>query len=101
MVTNMSEPRFMKFKREMEPAEKIYTKEIERFSKKFDALGTMELKEVPDIDTLDYVYSFEKLNGTKEEELDEILEKLYSHMENFSKNKGIGEFSRNTIILFI
>ena len=95
----MSEQRFLKFKREMAPAEKIYTEEIEKFGKNFDSLGAMNMKEVPDIDTLDYVYSFEKLNGAKEEELDEILEKLYEHMENFSNANGIREFYINSVII--
>ena len=52
--------RLEKFKKEMEPAKEIYTKEIKDYAEKFDALGEMTLRERPDIDTLDYIYSFEK-----------------------------------------
>ena len=51
------------FKKRMENAEKLYTREISNFAEKFDALGEMTLKEIPDIDTQEYVYCFEKVNG--------------------------------------
>ena len=87
-----------KFKQEMKPAKELYTKEIEDFAKKFDALGEMTLRERPDIDTLDYIYSFEKLNGTSNEELDSIHRELYDHMKKFSKENNIHEFYMNAII---
>lgn len=90
--------RLERFKREMEPAKELYTKEIKDFAKKFDALGEMSVKERPDIDTLDYIYSFEKLNGTSAEELDLIHGELYEHMKKFSKENDIHEFYMNTII---
>ncbi|WP_407391595.1 hypothetical protein [Methanobrevibacter sp.] len=88
------------FKREMEPAKEIYTKEIKDFAKKYDFLGEMSLIEDPDIDTLDYIYSFEKFNGTSEEILDKTLKELYRHMKEFSKANGIYEFCRNAIISY-
>ena len=87
-----------RFKKEMEPAKEIYTKEIKDFARKFDALGEMTLRERPDIDTMDYIYSFEKVNGTSPEELDSIHNELYNHMKNFSKEKNIHEFYMNAII---
>lgn len=96
----MEETNLDEFKREMEPAKKIYTKEIKKFAKNYDFLGKMTIHEEPDIDTQEYVYSFEKLNGTKESILDKTLKELYSHMKEFSKTNGIYEFSRNTIISF-
>jgi len=90
--------RLERFKRQMEPAKELYTKEISNFAKNFDALGEMSVKERPDIDTLDYIYSFEKLNGTSAEELDLIHSELYDHMKKFSKENGIHEFYMNTVI---
>ncbi|WP_407377227.1 hypothetical protein [Methanobrevibacter sp.] len=60
----------------------------------------MTLKEEPDIDTQDYIYCFEKLNGTREDVLDQTLTELYNHMDKFSKAKGIDKFSRNATISF-
>lgn len=80
------------FKKEMEPSKELYTKEIEDFSKKFDVLGKMTLSEFPDIDTQEYIFSFEKLNGASQKELDEILIEIYNHMEKFSKQNGIERF---------
>ena len=90
--------RLSKFKKEMEPAKEIYTKELEDFAKKYDSIGKMSLKEEPDIDTMDYIYSFEKLNGTTTEELDQIQLELYDHMEKFSKENGITKFYQNARI---
>ena len=88
----------MQHKEEMEPAKKIYTKELKDFAKRFEDLGEMTLKEQPDIDTMDYIYSFEKLNGASEEDLEAIHNELYDHMEKFSKENGIYEFFMNSVI---
>lgn len=90
--------RLSKFQKEMEPAKEIYTKELENFAKKYDSIGKMSLREEPDIETMDYIYSFEKLNGAATEELDQILIEIYDHMEEFSKQNGINRFSQNAII---
>jgi hypothetical protein len=90
--------RLSKFQKEMEPAKEIYTKELENFAKKYDSIGKMSLKEVPDIDTMDYIYSFEKLNGTTPSELNQIQLELYDHMEEFSKANGITKFYQNARI---
>ena len=95
MVTKLEQ-----FKCEMEPAKEIYIKELKEFSKKYDYLGDMTLIERPDIDTLDYLFSFENLNGTSEDILDKTINELYKHMEEFSKANGIGEFNRNATILY-
>ncbi|WP_406537403.1 hypothetical protein [Methanobrevibacter sp.] len=81
-----------RFKKSMEGAKEIYTREIMDFTSKIDALGEMTLIEDQDIDTQHYIYSFEKLNETSQRELDEILLEIYSHMEEFSKQNGIEEF---------
>lgn len=60
----------------------------------------MTLEEFPDIDTQDYVFCFENLNGTSEEILDKTLTELYDHMDNFSKANGIDRFSRNVVITY-
>ena len=88
------------FKQEMGPAKEIYAAEIEKFAKKFEFLGELTIHEEPDIDTVDYIYSFENLNGTSEEVLDQTMVELYNHMTIFSKANGISEFSKNTTILY-
>lgn len=90
--------RLEKFKQEMEPAKEIYTKEIQDFAKNYDFLGKMTLREEPDIDTQDYIFCFEKLNGTSEDIVDKTLTELYDHMDEFSKAKGIDKFSKNASI---
>ena len=93
MVTKLD-----KFKKEMEYPKKIYTNELIDFAKNYNFLGEMTLIEEPDIDTLDYIYSFEKLNGTSEEVLDKTLTELYDHMAEFSKENGIDKYCRNACI---
>ena len=82
----------------MENAEKLYTREISNFAEKFDALGEMTLKEIPDIDTQEYVYCFEKVNGIPQDELDNILLEICDHMDEFSKVNNIENFNRAVII---
>ena len=55
------------FRMEMEEPKKIYTEELKRFIKKYDFLGEPILIEDPDIDTVDYIYYLNKLNGTPED----------------------------------
>ena len=81
-----------KFKKNMEPAKEIYTREITDFTSKIDALGEMTLIEDHDIDTQQYIYSFEISNGLSQSESDEIILEIYAHMEEFSKQNGIEEF---------
>ena len=90
--------RLERFKREMEPAKEIYSQEIKDFAKNYDFLGEMTLREEPDIDTQDYIFCFENLNGTSEDVLDKTLTELYDHMDEFSKENGIEKFSRNASI---
>lgn len=90
--------RLEKFKQEMENSKKIYTQELETFAKKYDFLGEVTLREEPDIDTQDYIFCFEKTNGTSEETLDKTLKELYDHMDEFSKKQGINKFCRNASI---
>lgn len=87
-----------KFKKEMEPAKKIYTNEIKKFAENYDFLGEMVLREEPDIDTQDYIFIFEKLNGTSEDVLDKTLTEIYDHMAQFSKENGIDTFCRNASV---
>ena len=86
------------FKERMEPAKELYTREILDFTRKYDALGEMTLIEEPDIDTQEYIYSFENLNGTSQEELDEIFLEICNHMKHFSKSRGIEGFWQNVRI---
>ena len=93
-----NETKLLKFKRLMEPAKEIYTKELKDFSKKYNSIGNMTLTEDPDIDTMDYLYSFEKLNGITDAEADSIHSALYAHMKKFSKEQGIYEYYLNSVI---
>jgi type I site-specific restriction-modification system R (restriction) subunit len=86
------------FRKRMEPAKELYTEEIIDFTKKYDALGKLTIIEEPDIDTQEYIYSFEKLNGTSQEELDRISIEIMNHMEKFSKANGIENFDRAVCI---
>lgn len=86
------------FRKRMEPSEKLYTSEILDFTEKFDELGEMTLIEDPDIDTQEYIYQFEKLNGTTEESLDKILIEICNHMDKFTKNNGIEQFDQYVCI---
>lgn len=93
MVTGLE-----KFKKEMEPARQLYAREIRDFARRYDALGEMTMSEFPDIDTQDYIFSFEKVNGTSEEELDVIHSEISQHMEEFSRIHGIEKFCQNACI---
>ena len=95
MVTRLD-----RFKKEMEGAKELYTKEIKDFARNYEFLGEMTLEERPDIDTQDYIFCFEKLNGTSEDVLDKTLRELYDHMDEFSNVKGIDRFSRNVVISY-
>lgn len=88
------------FKEEMEPAKELYMNEIKEFAKNYDFLGEMTLQELPDIDTQEYIFRFEKLNGTSEDVLDTTLKELYLHMREFSKVHGIDKFARNAVISY-
>ena len=94
MVTNLE-----RFKKEMEPARRLYAREIRDFTRRYDALGEMTMGEFPDIDVQEYFFDFEVVNGTSQRELDEIHMEIYNHMEEFSKLHGIEKFSKWTRIL--
>ena len=82
----------------MESAKNLYARELKDFTKKYDVLGNMTLIEQPDIDTQEYIFSFENLNGTSQKELDEIFLEISSHMRNFSKANDIEGFSQTVRI---
>ena len=62
-------------------------------------MGKLTIIEEPDIDTQGYIYSFERLNGTSQEELDRISIEIMEHMEKFSIANGIENFDRAVCIL--
>ena len=82
------------FRMRMEKPKEIYTEELVKFSKKYDFLGDFTIVEDPDIDTVDYIYYFNNLNGTSDEILDSACDEIYNHMIKFSQDNGINEFSR-------
>lgn len=87
-----------RFRKEMQPAERLFSREIVDFAKRYDALGEMSMSEFPDIDTQEYIYSFECLNGTSQKELDEIFLEISDHMEEFSRTHGIEKFCKCAVI---
>ncbi|MBQ8017631.1 MAG: hypothetical protein IJ258_05930 [Methanobrevibacter sp.] len=93
MVTNLE-----RFKKEMEPARQLYACEIRDFAKNFDALGEMSMREFPDIDVQEYIFDFEKVEGTSEEELDKIHDEISNYMKEFSKVHGIEKFFQYSCI---
>ena len=82
----------------MEKPKEIYAREIGNFTKRYPNLGKMTIEEEPDIDVQEYIFSFENLNGTSQDELDKIYLEIADHMDEFSKNNGIEEFSKWTVI---
>lgn len=86
------------FRMEMEEPKKIYTEELGRFSKKYDFLDEFTIVEEPDIDTVDYIYHFNNINGTSKEIINSARDEMYNHMVKFSKSNGIDDFSRNAHI---
>lgn len=87
------------FRMEMEESKRIYTEELRKFAKKYDFLGDFTIVEEPDIDTLDYIYYFNSLNGTEKEILNSTRDEIYKHMVRFSKSNGIDDFSKNAHIV--
>lgn len=87
-----------RFKKEMEPARELYTREIRDFTKRYDVLGEMTTKEFPDIDTQEYIFAFEKDDGTSQKELDRILLEISDHMGEFSKIHCIEKFDQFSCI---
>ena len=84
----------------MEEPKKIYTEELKKFAQKYDFLGDFTIVEDPDIDTVDYIYYFNSLNGTSDEILDSACDEIYNHMVNFSKANGINDFCRIAYIFY-
>ena len=87
------------FKARMEGPKKLYSEELNRFAKRYNFLSEFTLVEEPDIDTLDYVYYFNNLNGTSKETLKSTLAEIYDHMDKFSQLKGIDEYNENVVII--
>ena len=71
------------FKKEMETPKELYAREIEDFTKRYPNLGNMTIEEEPDIDVQEYIFSFENLNGTSQDELDRIYLEITDHMDEF------------------
>lgn len=83
----------------MEPAKEMYTRELSDFTRRYECLGEMTLIEEPDIDTPEYIYSFEKVNGTSQKEMDKIFLEVSGHMDEFSKVNGIEKFCQWAYVL--
>ena len=88
------------FRMEMEESKRIYTEELEKFIQKYDFLCGFTIVEEPDIDTIDYIYCFNNINGTSDEILYSVRDEILGHMVKFCKNNGIDEFSKNASIFF-
>lgn len=79
----------------IEKSKELFMAELKDFTKKYDFLGEVTLSEEPDIDTIDYIYSIENLNGKSVDDLFPILGEIANHMEKFSKANNIYEFYTN------
>ena len=88
------------FRMEMEEPKRIYTEELKKFAKKYDFLGDFTIVEERDIDTADYFFCFNNLNGTSDETLYSTRDEIYDHMIKFCEDNGIDEFSKNAFIFF-
>ena len=96
-------PQMMKidqFRARMEKPKEIYTKELVKFIRRYDFLDEFTIIEERDFDTADYIYYFNNLNGTRDEEISSARKEIYDHMIKFSEKKGIDEFSKNAFIYF-
>lgn len=58
----------------------------------------MSIKMQPDIDTMDFIYSFERVDGVTEDQINQILDELCIHMRTFCKGNNIWDFYLNVVI---
>ena len=73
----------------LEEIQERFMNELKDFTRKYDFLGEITLKVEPDIDTLDFIYSFEILNGKRMDELDDVVVEISRHMREFSKQNNM------------
>lgn len=66
--------------------------ELEDFTGRYDFLGEITLTVEPDIDTMDFIYSFENLNGKRMDELGSTVVEISRHMREFSKRNDIYDY---------
>ena len=59
-------------------------RELEDFTKQYDFLGEITLTVEQDIDTLDFIYFIENLNGKRMDELGPVVVEISRHMGDFS-----------------
>lgn len=95
MITKLEE-----FQQEMEPLKEKFTAELKEYVKKYDFLGDLTIIEEPDIDTSDYIFSFEKLNDVKKEVIDSAIHEIEKHMLAYTKANNLENFARNACILY-
>lgn len=88
------------FRLEMEPLKEKFTQELKEYVKKYDFLGELTIIEEPDIDTSDYIFSFEKLNDVKKEVADSAMQDIDEHMLQYSKLNNLDDFTINACILY-
>ncbi len=83
----------------LEETKTMFMDELKDFTNQYDFLGEITLTEKMDIDTMDYLYSIENLNGKSVEDLYPILGEIADHMEEFSKKNNIYDFYINACFL--
>ena len=76
----------------LEETQEIFMNELKDFTQKYDFLGEITLKVEPDIVTLDFIYSFENLNGKRMDELSPVVVEISRHMREFSKQNNIYDY---------
>ena len=79
----------------LDETQEIFMKELEDFTKRYDFLGEITLRVEPDIDTMDFIYSFENLNGKRMDELGSVVVEISRHMREFSKQKDIYDYFKD------
>ena len=83
----------------LEKTKEMFMAELKDFISQYDFLGEITLTEQMDIDTMDYLYSIENLNGTSVEELYPIIGEISRHMKQFSKKNNIYDYYINACFL--
>jgi len=76
----------------LDDTQRIFMDELEDFTGRYDFLGEITLTVEPDIDTMDFIYSFENLNGKRMDELGSTVVEISRHMREFSKRNDIYDY---------
>lgn len=76
----------------MQPSMEAYSREIEDFTEKYGCLAKMTLMEEPDIDTREYIFSFESVKEHLKKSWMKYFLKLPPTWRNFQKEMELKNF---------